>query len=66
MLSEDFSDLKDMGLRNFVILMTLIAMLEDLKILTSDEIAINADSIYKSQVRPQILETLENEQRKMD
>lgn len=66
MLSEDFSDLKDMGLRNFVILMTLIAMLEDLKILTSDEIAINADSIYKSQVRPQILENLENEQRKMD
>lgn len=46
--------------------MTLIAMLEDLKILTSDEIAINADSIYKSQVRPQILESLENEQRKMD
>lgn len=66
MLSEDFSDLKDMGLRNFVILMTLITMLEDLKILTSDEIAINADSIYKSQVRPQILESLENEQRKMD
>lgn len=66
MLSEDFSDLKDMGLRNFVILMILIAMLEDLKILTSDEIAINADSIYKSQVRPQILESLENEQRKMD
>lgn len=66
MLSEDFSDLKDMGLRNFVILMTLIAMLGDLKILTSDEIAINADSIYKSQVRPQILESLENEQRKMD
>lgn len=46
--------------------MTLIAMLEDLKILTSDEIAINADSIYKSQVRPRMLEGLENEQRKMD
>ncbi len=66
MLPENFSDLRDMGLRNFVILMTLIAMLEDLKILTSDEIAINADSIYKSQVRPRMLEGLENEQRKMD
>lgn len=66
MLPEDFNDLKDVGLRNYVILMTLIAMLVDMKVFTTAEVAKNADSIYKYQVRPQLLKDLENEQRQMD
>lgn len=66
MLPEDFNDLKDVGLRNYVILMTLIAMLVDMKVFTTAEVAKNADSIYKYQIRPQILKDLENEQRQMD
>ena len=66
MLPEKFEDLKDMGLRNYVILMTLIAMLVYMKLFTTAEVAKNADSIYKYQVRPQILKDLENEQRQMD
>lgn len=66
MLPEKFNDLKDVGLRNYVILMTLIAMLVDMKVFTTAEVAKNADSIYKYQIRPQILKDLENEQRQMD
>lgn len=66
MLPEDFNDLKDVGLRNYVILMTLIAMLVDMKVFTTAEVAKNADGIYKYQIRPQILKDLENEQRQMD
>lgn len=66
MLPEDFNDLKDVGLRNYVILMTLIAMLVDMKVFTTAKVAKNADSIYKYQIRPQILKDLENEQRQMD
>lgn len=66
MLPEDFNDLKDVGLRNYVILMTLIAMLVDMKVFTTAEVAKNADGICKYQIRPQILKDLENEQRQMD
>lgn len=65
-LPEDFKDLKYGDLHNYVILMTLITTLVDLKIFTTAEVAKNADSIYKYQIRPQILKDLENEQRQMD
>ena len=66
MLSDTFVDLKDMGLRDYVILMTLIAMLVDMNLFTTAEVAKNADSIYNYQIRPHILKDLENEQRQMD
>lgn len=65
-LPEDFKDLKYGDLHNYVILMTLITTLVDLKIFTTDEIAANADYIYKFYIRPEILKGLKNEQKEMD
>lgn len=62
-LPENFEDLKDLGLRNYVVLMTLIAMLVDLKLFTTSDIAKNTDAVYKSQIRPLILKDLKNEKR---
>lgn len=40
--------------------------LKILKIFTTDEIAANADCIYKFYIRPEILKGLKNEQKEMD